>query len=107
MSPWTFFLDHRAEILEATLNHLTLVGIVEGLGQLCHQFGSPAKGQRLLFGQLVEHVGQGPTMYQGQRYDDKRGRCPARSAQCTASYALRASSAGCDFQVMQSECGEP
>jgi len=27
MSPWTFFLDHRAEILEATLNHLTLVVI--------------------------------------------------------------------------------
>jgi len=25
MSPWTFFNEHRAEILEATLNHLTLV----------------------------------------------------------------------------------
>jgi len=25
MSPWIFFLEHRAEILEATLNHLTLV----------------------------------------------------------------------------------
>src|ERR1700738_1342862 len=25
MSPWTFFLEHRAEILEATANHLTLV----------------------------------------------------------------------------------
>lgn len=27
MSPWTFFVDHRAEILEATLAHLTLVVI--------------------------------------------------------------------------------
>jgi osmoprotectant transport system permease protein len=27
MSPWTFFLQHRAEILEATLVHLTLVAI--------------------------------------------------------------------------------
>ena len=27
MSPWAFFLDHRAEILEATLSHLTLVVI--------------------------------------------------------------------------------
>jgi len=27
MSPWTFFLDHRGEILEATLSHLTLVVI--------------------------------------------------------------------------------
>ncbi len=25
MSPWTFFLDHREEILEATLSHVTLV----------------------------------------------------------------------------------
>jgi len=25
MSPWIFFLEHRAEILEATANHLTLV----------------------------------------------------------------------------------
>ena len=25
MSPWTFFLEHRSEILGATLNHLTLV----------------------------------------------------------------------------------
>jgi osmoprotectant transport system permease protein len=25
MTPWTFFLEHRAEILEATANHLTLV----------------------------------------------------------------------------------
>ncbi|HXN52286.1 MAG TPA: ABC transporter permease [Candidatus Acidoferrum sp.] len=25
MTPWTFFVDHRAEILEATANHLTLV----------------------------------------------------------------------------------
>src|SRR4030088_1133838 len=27
MSPWKFFLEHRAEILEATANHLTLVMI--------------------------------------------------------------------------------
>lgn len=27
MSPWTFFLEHRTEILEATLAHLTLVVI--------------------------------------------------------------------------------
>jgi osmoprotectant transport system permease protein len=27
MSPWTFFLDHRGEILDATLSHLTLVVI--------------------------------------------------------------------------------
>ena len=27
MSPWTFFLEHRAEILEATLAHLSLVVI--------------------------------------------------------------------------------
>ena len=27
MSPWTFFVEHRAEILEATLAHLTLVVI--------------------------------------------------------------------------------
>ena len=27
MSPWTFFLEHRAEILEATLTHLTLVAV--------------------------------------------------------------------------------
>jgi len=27
MSPWTFFLDHRGEILEATLSHMTLVVI--------------------------------------------------------------------------------
>jgi osmoprotectant transport system permease protein len=27
MSPWSFFLSHRAEILEATLDHLVLVGI--------------------------------------------------------------------------------
>lgn len=27
MSPWTFFVDHRAEILQATLAHLTLVVI--------------------------------------------------------------------------------
>ncbi len=27
MSPWTFFLDHRAEILQATLAHLALVVI--------------------------------------------------------------------------------
>jgi osmoprotectant transport system permease protein len=26
-SPWTFFLDHRGEILDATLSHLTLVVI--------------------------------------------------------------------------------
>src|SRR5260370_8437390 len=25
MNAWTFFLEHRAEILEATANHLTLV----------------------------------------------------------------------------------
>src|SRR5260370_30259249 len=25
MTPWTFFIEHRAEILEATANHLTLV----------------------------------------------------------------------------------
>src|SRR5713226_51984 len=25
MTPWTFFLEHRAEILEATATHLTLV----------------------------------------------------------------------------------
>ena len=25
MNPWTFFVEHRAEILEATANHLTLV----------------------------------------------------------------------------------
>jgi osmoprotectant transport system permease protein len=25
MSPWAFFIEHRAEILEATANHLTLV----------------------------------------------------------------------------------
>ena len=27
MSPWTFFAEHRAEILSATLDHLTLVVI--------------------------------------------------------------------------------
>lgn len=27
MSPWTFFVEHRAEILEATADHLTLVVI--------------------------------------------------------------------------------
>ena len=27
MSPWTFFFEHRGEILEATLSHLTLVVI--------------------------------------------------------------------------------
>jgi osmoprotectant transport system permease protein len=27
MSPWTFFVEHRGEILEATLSHLTLVVI--------------------------------------------------------------------------------
>jgi osmoprotectant transport system permease protein len=27
MSPWSFFLSHRAEILDATLDHLVLVGI--------------------------------------------------------------------------------
>jgi osmoprotectant transport system permease protein len=27
MSPWTFFLEHRVEILEATLAHLTLVAV--------------------------------------------------------------------------------
>ena len=27
MTPWTFFLEHRAEILEATADHLTLVVI--------------------------------------------------------------------------------
>jgi osmoprotectant transport system permease protein len=27
MTPWTFFIDHRAEILEATANHLSLVVI--------------------------------------------------------------------------------
>ncbi len=27
MSPWTFFVDHRGEILEATLSHMTLVVI--------------------------------------------------------------------------------
>jgi osmoprotectant transport system permease protein len=25
MNPWTFFIEHRAEVLEATVNHLTLV----------------------------------------------------------------------------------
>jgi osmoprotectant transport system permease protein len=30
MSPWTFFLEHRAEILSATANHLTLVLISMG-----------------------------------------------------------------------------
>jgi osmoprotectant transport system permease protein len=27
MSPWTFFVEHRSEILEATLAHLWLVGV--------------------------------------------------------------------------------
>ena len=27
MSPWTFFFEHRSEILEATLAHLTLVAV--------------------------------------------------------------------------------
>jgi osmoprotectant transport system permease protein len=27
MTPWTFFLEHRGEILEATLAHLTLVAV--------------------------------------------------------------------------------
>jgi osmoprotectant transport system permease protein len=27
MSPWTFFLGHRVEIVEATLDHLTLVAV--------------------------------------------------------------------------------
>jgi osmoprotectant transport system permease protein len=31
MSPWTFFLDHRGEILEATLSHVTLVVIAMAL----------------------------------------------------------------------------
>ena len=29
MSPWTFILDHRGEILSATLAHITLVSETE------------------------------------------------------------------------------
>jgi osmoprotectant transport system permease protein len=31
MSPWTFLVDHRAEVLQATLTHLTLVVIAMAL----------------------------------------------------------------------------
>src|SRR4029077_4472534 len=34
MSPWTFFLEHRGEILSATLDHVILVAIAMGIAIL-------------------------------------------------------------------------